>query len=91
MEAGRKYELAGDAKRIAETVTGHAHAAVNCMAAGPERMKAKVRIRDVRDMVDEFSRLTLELMPYTLEYAPDMPEAQLRAWAADLVKTLNGG
>lgn len=91
MKPERAFDLAGNAHRIAETVTGHAHAAVNCMADGPVKNTAKARIGEVKAMCDEFARLTLGLLPFTLEYSEDMSEADLRAWAARVVEALRDG
>lgn len=91
MTPDRAFELAGARAKASEIVTGHAHAAVNCMADGPPKVRAKTAIGDVRDMLAEFERLTFGLLPFTLEYHDGMTEAELREWAADLVRTLRGG
>lgn len=88
MKTERAFELAGEAKRITETVTGHAHAAVNCMADGPVKNTAKARIGMVKEMTGEFERLTFGLFPLTLEFRGDMPEAELRAWAMSVMEVL---
>lgn len=90
MTPDRAFYLAGEQAKATETVTGHAHAAVNCMASGSTKAKAKERISEVREMCAGFAGLTFGLMPFTLEYREDMTEAELRAWAKALVDTLNG-
>lgn len=80
MTPAQAFELAARQARTTETVTGHAHAAVN----------AKAAIDEARAMAGEFERLTFALQPFALEYAADMPDDQLRAWAADLVAVLRG-
>jgi hypothetical protein len=85
MSPAEAFELAGRQSRTTEIVTGHAHAAVNAMARGAPKDRAKVAIDEVKAMSDEFGRLT-----FALEYAPDMTDEALRAWAADLVAVLRG-
>lgn len=91
MTPARAFELAGRQPKATEIATGHAHAAVNAMARGDPQSRAKVAIGEVREMCDAFRTLTMDLLPFTLEYDPAMSEAQLRAWAADLVQALRGG
>lgn len=90
MNVDRAFELAGRQRKATEIVVGHAHAAVNAMARGPVQDRAKVAIGEVREMCEAAAALTLEILPFTLEYYEGMPEAELRQWAADLVSTLRG-
>lgn len=82
MTPHRAFELSADSwrKRV-EPVLGHAHAAINLMATGSAKHRAKEACGEVREMCAEFERLTLWLMPLAVTYSPDMDEAQLRAWA----------
>lgn len=88
MEASRAFELAGDARRITETVTGHAHAAINLMAAGSVQATAKARCGQVHEMTAEFARLTILLHGARLTYSSGMSEADLRVWANSIVMEL---
>jgi len=86
----RAFELAERQAKITETVSGHAHAAVNAMASGPAKSGAKAAIAEAGELARLGARITLEALPFALEYYEEMGEAELRAWARDLVAVLRG-
>lgn len=74
---------------ILETTEQLANVTIQVLKA-PTRERDLARVRDTVKMAREFGRLTLDLMPATLEYSEDMSEADLRAWAARVVEVLRG-
>jgi len=85
--AARDFEI------LADLGPAWASAAHNARAREYWDMDVKARhaaaIDTVEEAVGRYEALVLGLMPATLEYRPDMTDAQLRAWAADLVEVLN--
>lgn len=86
----RDFYLAENAGPILETVSGHAHAAVNAMAAGPVRDKAKTRIGDAKELAQRFAHQTITVQTFAMDLNPDAPEAELRAWARDFKAAITG-
>lgn len=89
-QTDRDFWLLEHAARITETTTGHAHAAVNAMARGPVRDRAKDAVERQKEITARFIVFAGTVSPFVYEYDPDMPEAQLRAWAAGVVSALKG-
>lgn len=90
MDQARAFALAGNTKKMAEVVTGHAHAAVNCMADGPVKRAAKELIGNCREVADHYQALVFSVYPAAMTYHPDMTEAELRDWAFSMVEVIRG-
>lgn len=88
---GRDFWLAEHAERIAETVSGLAFTATQVAAHKPaERERLKGTIDRQREITARFVHYVTNLQPFTLEYRPDMGEAELRRWAAGVFSALQG-
>lgn len=79
----RDFYLAENAGAILETVGGHAHAAVNAMASGPVRDKAKARIKEAKEIAERFAAMAVTVQTFNMDLHDAMSEAELRAWARD--------
>lgn len=85
MHIERAFLLAGRTALIADAVCGAAHATANVMVQGPVRERTKGRIEEAREVLTHYQDLVFTVFPAAMEYRPDMPEAELRAWAERMV------
>lgn len=89
MDQARAFALAGDIPTISELVTGAAHTAANAMVDGTNRKaKTKAAIASAKTALADYQSLVFSVYPAAMTYRPDMPEAELRAWAVSLVEAL---
>ncbi len=88
MTMQRDLSLLPVAPDALDTVLGLANAMNSMMSkAGPGAVNAR-RIAAVAEMVTRYQALVLALAPAAVMYRPDMGEAELRAWAADMMGAL---
>lgn len=88
MDQGRAFALAGQLREFNDHVCGNAHATANAMAEGPHKQKVKRLIGEAREALTQHQALVFAVYPAAMTYTPDMPETELRAWAASLVASL---
>lgn len=88
MQAARAFQLAADQPRTTATALDYAQRAINAMARTDARSRAQASLPAVREMCDEFTRLTLGLGVLSVTYRPDMTEGELRQWAEAVVEEM---
>lgn len=88
MDQGRAFALAGQLREFHDHVCGNAHSTANAMADGPHKAKVKRLIGDAKEALTGFQDLVFTVYPAAMTYRDDMPEAELRAWAAQMVAAL---
>lgn len=88
MDQGRAFARAGQLREFTDHVVSNAHATANAMADGPHKAKVKRLIGEAKEALTDYQTLVFAVYPAAMTYRPDMPEAELRAWAASLVEAL---
>jgi hypothetical protein len=88
MDQGRAFALAGQLREFQDHVCGNAHSTANAMADGPHKAKVKRLIGEAREALTQHQALVFAVYPAAMTYRPDMPEAELREWAASLMASL---
>ncbi len=88
MKDARAFALAGKLREFTDHVCGNAHSTANAMADGPHKNKVKALIGEAKEALTDYQGLVFAVYPAAMTYRPDMPEAELRAWAQSLVDAL---
>lgn len=85
----RDFQLAEVSATVMDAVAGNAMATIVVLQKKPaERERQKRQVEVAQEIAARFTDRTYALLPFTLEYTPDMPEAALRLWAAALVEAM---
>lgn len=82
MKQGRAFELAAMSPALAEAFTKGRH------GIPTERHATQFDEAYLRETLEGFANLVFTVYPAAMTYRPDMPEAELRAWAASLMSVL---
>ena len=85
----RDLDLAARAPAVSDVMQGLA-ASTNALYSASNALKAKnaACMSLAREISGRYVALVLAVAPAALEYREDMTEAELRAWAAELVRAL---
>lgn len=85
----RDYWLAENADAIMDTAAGNAVATIVVLKP-PTKNRDLKRVEYAKEIGQRLQHYILAVQPLTLTYRPDMPEAELREWAAMMVEALKG-
>jgi hypothetical protein len=88
-QADRDFWLLEHADRISEVVGGLAYSTAVVLKSKDQRAQL-IAIERSKEITARFVYYVGTVTPFVYEYDPEMPEAQLRAWAAGVVSALKG-
>jgi hypothetical protein len=87
----RDWKLISVAADAMNTVCGCAFATIAVLPSKqPEKHRQQRAMTIAKEVAARYVELATEVQMAAFEYSPDMPEAELRAWAARMMEVVRG-